>query len=307
MKKQLVVGITAALLGCSSGAFAGSGSTEGLIETNDGGLTSTPEASWNSCGSIDGGAPTAGPQAPRDIDKKRGTNTTLFKTAPKAKNMNLCNIHYHWNAEHKSAAYSIPVDTNEGAAVKTSTHDGWAIVTPISVDPEVRAAADIRHLLEHPEEAHDIGIIVGDTIEVHWVHTTCDVDDAALDPVNGLGNCLTAVCGNPQLRVMTQVFEVVAHGADFETMEEVMMHEGKRVVYTGSTTGPSYNNDHCSPYQVTWDVNKATATIDAHALAHWSHEMGEHAHGVRELVTRPELLSRIKGKGKKKGHRNHKH
>ena len=72
----------------------------------------------------------------------------------------------------------------------------------------------------------------------------------------------------------------------------------------GSTTGPSYNNDHCSPYQVTWDVKKTTATIDAHALAEWSEEMGEHAHGVCELATRSELLSPIKT-NTRRGHDGH--
>jgi len=292
MKKQLVVGIAAALLGCSSGAFASGGGS--LITTNDGGVTTTPEALWNNCGGngSDGATVTAGPQSPRDIDSKAGTNTTLFKTAPKVENMNLCNIHYHWNAEHKSAEFSTPVNTHD-------EHTGWAIVAPASTDAHYREEHDIGGA------GHEIGLIVGDTIEVHWVHTTCNVDYAELDPSNGLGNCLSAVCGNPQLRVMTQVFEVVEDGADFDTMEDVMMHEGERVVYTGSTTGPSYNNDHCSPYQVTWDVNKATATIDAEALVDWSHDMGEHAHGVRELVTPSELLSKIKGKKKGKGHDHH--
>jgi len=301
MKKKLVIGVAAALLGCSSGAFAGGSGV--LHDTTDGGLTKTDPNDWNYCGSIDGGVPTAGPQAPRDIDSKAGTNTNLFRTSNKAEDMNLCNIHYHWNAEHKSAAFSTPVDTNEGAIEKTSTHDGWAIVAPASTDPVVRAEHDISHLLDD-EHAHDIGIIVGDTIEIHWVHTSCNVDYAALDPSNGLGNCLTEVCANPQLRVMTQVFKVVDHDADVTSMEEPMDHVDARVVYTGSTTGPSYNNDHCSPYQVTWDVKKTPATIGAHALAEWSHEMGEHAHGVRELVTRSNLLSPIKN-NVRRGHDGH--
>ncbi len=294
MKKQLVVGIAAALFGCSSGAFAGGGGD--LFQTTDHGLTKTHPDAWNWCGTGNG-VISAGPQAPRDIDSKAGTNTNLFKTSNKAEKMNLCNIHYHWNAEHKSAAFSTPVDTGD-------EHSGWAIVAPASTDPVVRAANDISHLL-NDEHAHDIGIIVGDTIEVHWVHTSCNVNYEDLDPTNGLGNCLTNVCANPQLRVMTQVLKVVdGHDADVTTMEEPMDHVDARVVYTGSTTGPSYNNDHCSPYQVTWDVKKTTATIDAHALAHWSHEMGEHAHGVRELVTRSELLSPIKN-NVRRGHDGH--
>ena len=35
-----------------------------------------------------------------------GTNTRIFSRAPSYKKMNLCNIHFHKNAEHKAAAYS---------------------------------------------------------------------------------------------------------------------------------------------------------------------------------------------------------
>ena len=73
-----------------------------------------------------------------------------------------------------------------------------------------------------------------------------------------------------------------------------MKHDDARVIYTGSTTGSKYNNDHCSPFQVTWDVKKTPATISAHGLAHWSHEHEQHAHAVRELVTHDDLLSPIK-------------
>ena len=42
-----------------------------------------------------------GPQAPRDIDLKKGTNNREFSIAPDSRKMNLCNIHFHKNAEHK--------------------------------------------------------------------------------------------------------------------------------------------------------------------------------------------------------------
>ena len=44
----------------------------------------------------------------------------------------------------------------------------------------------------------------GDTIEVHWVHSSCDVA-----PGSGLGSCMNDSCKNPQLRVESQVFLVV--------------------------------------------------------------------------------------------------
>lgn len=39
----------------------------------------------------------------------------------------------------------------------------------------------------------------GDTIEVHWVYTSCDVQ-----PGPTLGSCLSDACANPDLRVETQ-------------------------------------------------------------------------------------------------------
>ena len=48
-----------------------------------------------------------GPQAPRDISSKAGTNPSLFGLAPAASDMNLCNIHFHTNAEHKGPGFSV--------------------------------------------------------------------------------------------------------------------------------------------------------------------------------------------------------
>ena len=41
-------------------------------------------------------------QTPRDIDSRTGTNPVVFELAPPASEMNLCNIHFHNNAEHKA-------------------------------------------------------------------------------------------------------------------------------------------------------------------------------------------------------------
>ncbi|MDH5446514.1 MAG: delta-class carbonic anhydrase [Gammaproteobacteria bacterium] len=278
MKNNIKIG--AALLVSLSLAGTVHAAGSDLHDTADGGLTTTHPDLWNQCGKTATGKITAGPQAPRDIDSKWGTNKTKFRTAFKTSKMNLCDIHYHWNAEHKSAAYSTFVDTH-------NDHSGWAVVEPASTDPVVRAANDIGG--DHP-----IGVMVGDTIEVHFVHTSCNVNYEDLDPNNGLGNCATGVCANPQLRVVAQVFKVVDHDADVADLDQPMNHDDARVIYTGSTTGSKHNNDHCSVLQVTWDVKKTAATIDAHGLVEWSHKRQQHAHAVRELVTRSELLSRIK-------------
>ena len=48
-----------------------------------------------------------GPQTPRDISSVSGSNARLFSTAPSSEKMNLCNIHFHTNAEHKGPGFSV--------------------------------------------------------------------------------------------------------------------------------------------------------------------------------------------------------
>ena len=38
-----------------------------------------------------------GPQSPRDIDMKAGSNSVIFNQSPDYTKMNLCNIHFHKN------------------------------------------------------------------------------------------------------------------------------------------------------------------------------------------------------------------
>lgn len=150
------------------------------------------------------------------------------------------------------------------------------------------------------------GVKPGDTIEVHWVHTSC-----ATKPGKGLGSCLSAACANPQLRVEAQTFLVVndpkaADFSDFVYAGNVVngLHQAKAlpsgtgapVVFAGSTTGPKYTQSACSPLQVTWSVRPSCMKVDIGSLNKWCGGNvfeEDHAHGVRQLVTAPELLSKI--------------
>ena len=146
----------------------------------------------------------------------------------------------------------------------------------------------------------------GDTIEVHWVHSSCDVKPGAT-----LGACMSASCSNPDLRVETQVFTLVndpkaMNFKDMDYDENVVKgyHQakslpsktGKPVEFIGSTTGPKYTEQACSPLQVTWSVRPQCAKLDINSVGAWckSNVFSEdHAHGVRMLVTNPKLLSAI--------------
>ncbi|HHJ18140.1 MAG TPA: cadmium carbonic anhydrase, partial [Gammaproteobacteria bacterium] len=72
---------------------------------------------------------------------------------------------------------------------------------------------------------------------------------------------------------------------------------GIPVEFAGSTTGPGYTEQHCSPMQVTWSVRPRCEKLDINSLGEWCKNNvfeEDHAHGVRKLVTNPGLLSRIK-------------
>ena len=234
-----------------------------------------------------------GPQTPRDIDNVKGTNKRIFSMAPSYKDMNLCNIHFHVNAEHKAKDFSIYAGEGEHG------HGGGYQCN----DSKSLSKAELKK----PEKNSCGGVQPGDTIEVHWVHSSCDIT-----PGKGLGSCLSDQCANPQLRVETQVFTVVndASAANFVDLayggnvvnglhqaKSLLDNTGDPVVFLGSTTGPKYTEETCSPFQVTWSVRPKCAKVDINSLSKWCEGnvfKEDHAHGVRTLVTSPELLSEIK-------------
>ncbi len=233
-----------------------------------------------------------GPQTPRDISSVTGTNKRIFTLATAASQMNLCNIHTHTNAEHKGPGFSVYAGGGKHGGYKCNETD---------------SLTDIER--KDPTNGHGAfkNIVPGDTIEVHWVYSSCDVA-----PGKGLGSCLSDACANPELRVETQVFLVVndPKALDFNDfaydgnmanglhqVKSLPTGTGDPVVFAGSTTGTSYTQSVCSPLQVTWSVRPSCAKVDVGSLYKWAkkgnvfHE--DHSHGVRQLVTAPELLSPI--------------
>jgi len=234
-----------------------------------------------------------GPQTPRDISQVEGSNARIFTLAPPSDQMNLCNIHTHTNAEHKGPGFSVSAGSGEHGGWMCNNHDDLT-------EAELTDPADGKGAFK--------GIVPGNTIEVHWVHTSCDVA-----PGPGLGSCLSDACANPELRVETQVFLVVNdpdNALDFNDFayagnKSNGLHQamslptgtGEPVVFAGSTTGPSYTQAKCSPLQVTWSVRPQCAKVDVSSLYKWVEDGNvfeeDHSHGVRQLVTAPELLSAI--------------
>lgn len=238
----------------------------------------------------------AGPQTPRDISSALGLNSVTFPTAPPASEMNLCDIHTHTNAEHKGPGFTVYAGDGDHGGYKCN-------------NTEELTEAELA--MPHGDGGH--GVKPGDTIEVHWVHTTCDVA-----PGPGLGSCLCetdASGANPQLRVESQVFLVVNDQAalnfadylyegnmvgDLHQAKALPSDTGSPVEFLGSTTGPSYNSsDKCSSPKVTWSVRPQCAKVDVSTVNEFlsgkSVFKEDHSHGVRQLVTKPELLAPIGG------------
>merc|ERR1711862_620701 len=110
---------------------------------------------------------------------------------------------------------------------------------------------------------HCKGVVeVGKSYEVQYVHSSAGYSQAELtaDPSLDLmdDGLLRAANGrgllNPTIAVQAKVFHIVRDSA---TPNEMLHGWGNSApadaaMYTGSTTGPSYNNEICSPYAVTW-------------------------------------------------------
>ncbi|OBT07983.1 hypothetical protein A9264_05815 [Vibrio sp. UCD-FRSSP16_10] len=225
-----------------------------------------------------------GPQSPRDIDDLNGKNQRTFGIAPAYQEMNLCNIHFHKNAEHRGGEFTAYAGNGNGKGFQT----GYRYNGTLTED-------ELKEF-KHKE------LSSGDTIEVHYVHTSAQVTPGAT-----LGSCLSESLMNPQLRVETQVYVLVndSDSLDFAELAEykqvngyyqatnIPNYTGKPLEYAGSTTGPGYN-EQGSPLQVTWSVRPRVAKVDIASVAKWlegNDFKEDHAHGVRNLVVNPDLLS----------------
>lgn len=235
-----------------------------------------------------------GPQSPRDIDLVHGENKIIFNKAPHYTDMNLCNIHFHKNAEHKGGEFSLYAGNGDGHGYE-SGYKYTGTLTSLELSSPKEEICPSSHG----------GLSAGDTIELHYVHSTAQVTPGAT-----LGSCLSDSIKNPQLRVEAQVFVLVndSKAADFKELTKVAKvngyHQalniptttGTPVEYAGSTTGPSYN-EKGSPFQVSWSVRPNVMKVDINTVGEWckGNEFKEdHAHGVRNIVKAHPLLSPIK-------------
>lgn len=235
-----------------------------------------------------------GPQSPRDINSLKGNNRITFKVAPAYTKMNLCNIHFHKNAEHKGKHFNKYAGNGDGFGY----HSGYEFSGNLS-------EAELTPLNKKIGVSKHGSLSSGDTIEVHYVYSTDQVK-----PGPELSSCLSGPVEDPQLRVEAQVYVLINSdkGRNFVDLTKVGVKNGKYqavnipndigtpIQYAGSTTGPGFNQTG-SPLQVTWSVRPEVAKVNILTVGEWLKGNvfdEDHAHGVRNLIMNPDFLSKIK-------------
>ena len=234
-----------------------------------------------------------GPQSPRDLDMKAGNNNRIFGITPTHDEMNLCNIHFHKNAEHKGGEFT----------QYAGNGDGHGFLSGFTFNGKL-SSAETNPLTSEVCPSKSGALYSGDTIEVHYVYSTAQVA-----PGPTLGSCLSDSVMNPQLRVEAQVYVLVNDKKaqdfmlltnheiknGFHQVPNIPTDTGKPIEYAGSTTGPAYNEEG-SPFQVSWSVRPKVMKVNIETVAKWCQGNifnEDHGHGVRNLVVNPDLLSTI--------------
>lgn len=234
-----------------------------------------------------------GPQSPRDLSNTNGENQRYFTLAPKPEQLNLCNIHFHKNAEHKGGEFTRYAGNGDGRGSNTGfVYDGEL------------TSAQLAPITGQVCPTYNASLQPGDTIELHYVFTS-----AQINPGPTLGACLNENTMNPELRVESQVLVLVNDRSALDFTELAAIGErngfhqalnipantGTAIQYAGSTTGPAYNETG-SPLLVSWNVRPEVAFVDIETVGQWCDDnifAETKAHGVRNLVTHPSLLSPI--------------
>jgi len=248
----------------------------------------------------------AEPQAPRDLtDGAPGEKTPKAATLTdaQAQVMPLANVHFHLGGEHKTASYSdgtdsVAYDAVHGRRLSGSrrladeVRPGWMCSTS-GMTAEQLAPYSFSYCKGQTQ--------VGKSYEVHYVHSSAgfhpeDLDGADSDLIaDGLGGAANGRGQlNPMIVVQAQVYQIVNGGQNVSDLLHgwTVVGHSNSVMYPGSTTGPSHNNQVCSPYAITWHVDKECHQVSPEAFDRLCKDMNElyhlesdlYPHGSRKLV-----------------------
>jgi len=256
----------------------------------------------------------AEPQAPRDLMPDATGQMTpkaaVLSEAQKAL-LPMVNVHFHLGAEHKAEAYSDSTaidkydEAHDGRRPGFMTHHADNKYDEGEVRPGFMCTtSDLSEDQKKPYEFEFCkgDVAVGKTYEIHYVYSSAGFTDAEADAagVDGIDDRIagSAFNGrgllNPVVVTEAQVFQIV-QGAKHHVDDLLHGWSGDHeecVIYAGSTTGTSYNNEVCSPYSVTWHVDTACYRVSPEVFDNLCKQMKElynlksdlFPHGSRILV-----------------------
>eukprot|EP00438_Fugacium_kawagutii_P018580 Skav206599 [mRNA] locus=scaffold332:34863:35579:- [translate_table: standard] len=190
------------------------------------------------------------------------------------------NTHFHLGAEHcnfDDDEFSLNVDqafANPKDIIPKGIRPGY-FCAPVD-------AAPTRGTLDPYEFKWCKNVSVGYTYEFHWVYSSAGPLNRSL--TGGLGGVFARDL-NPGVLVRSQVFRIVN-----DPTEEYMQYNTTwkpvkdYMLYVGSTTSDSYNNEKCSPYEVTWWVDRQCKELSAQVLDRTCKDLLEFGLGMENDV-----------------------
>lgn len=254
----------------------------------------------------------AEPQAPRDLtDKGQSDAGSMVPkqatlTGSQAAQLPLVNVHFHIGAEHKANEYSddsasVAYDSG-GRRLATDPRPGYKCTTP--------PASVTQYTFQYCKD-----VVAGETYEVHYVHSSAgyssaDLEGAAdIDAVSdGLGGAANGRgILNPMIVVQGVVFQigdagtgVIDSGDLWDFWASNVNPTADAVMYAGSTTGQSHDNEVCSPYHITWHTSVKCYTVTPqvfdnmckHMIESYNMEVDLYPHGSRKLVDTTYVVSK---------------
>lgn len=191
------------------------------------------------------------PQAPRDVTRGSPGLKSPRGVMPMTScaEMDLVNFHFHLGAEHRSEGQ---YDVEQGEWDGTGLRPGYFCNSDFGLDESANEPYNFQFC---------DNVQVGNTYEVHWVHSTGG-DAFKTDGLNGAFSRKN----NPIVAVESQAIKIVNHESYSDFSLDGMLDSGDVALYLGSTTGPSYSNEICSAFQVNWLVDRDCKAVSASAF-----------------------------------------
>jgi len=229
----------------------------------------------------------AEPQTPRDLtDGAEGLlkPKAATLTVAQAEHLPLVNVHFHLGAEHKSESYSDDTASQiyDNQITSRRLAAGGDNVRPgFMCDKSDLDSMQLKpYVFQHCKGQ----VAVGLSYEAHYVHSSAGVDVDPNDGFNkdflmdGLGGAANGRgLRNPMIVVQAQVYQIVQGAAAVDDLLHgwTVLGHANAVMYPGSTTGTSVDNQFCSPYTVTWHVDKECHRVSPESFDNMCRQMME--------------------------------